>query len=65
MKTLIKEMGGYTHTNVAKVINNIIDGYSLTDIWRDMHPDINTKLKARRLSTFVSGASYFDNLYVL
>ena len=22
------------------VINNIIDGYSLTDIWRDMHPDI-------------------------
>ena len=30
----------YSHKRCRTVINNIIDGYSLTDIWRDMHPDI-------------------------
>ena len=29
-----------THKRCRTVINNIIDAYSLTDIWRDMHPDL-------------------------
>ena len=29
-----------THKRCRTVINSIIDAYSLTDIWRDMHPDL-------------------------
>ena len=30
----------YSHKCCWSVIKNIINVYSLTDIWRDMHPDI-------------------------
>ena len=29
-----------THKRCRTVINNIIDAYSLADIWQDMHPDL-------------------------